>query len=136
MGWLLDGESRTYDSRLMQDFEKFPELRLLDKYHRVPAIVFGATIFAVGGFSAFVWGFVVSTVLLWHGTFTINSLAHVWGSQRYPTEDQSRNNFVLAVITLGEGWHNNHHQFISSARPHLLYFIPDVGRLRFNNRMT
>ena len=100
MGWLLDGESRRYDSRLMQDFEKFPELRLLDKFHRVPAIVFGAAIFAAGGFPAFVWGFVVSTVLLWHGTFTINSLAHVWGSQRYPTGDQSRNNFVLAVITL------------------------------------
>ena len=127
MGWLLDGGSRECDSRLMQDFEKFPELRLLEKYHRVPAILFGAAVYAVGGFPAFVWGFVVSTVVLWHGTFTINSLAHVWGSRPFETDDQSRNNFLLALITLGEGWHNNHHQFMYSVRQGLRWWEIDIS---------
>ena len=126
MGWLLDGESRRYDSRIMQDFERFPELRLLNKYHRVPAILFGVAVFAVGGYPVFLWGFVVSTVLLWHGTFTINSLSHVWGSQPYETRDQSRNNLFLALITLGEGWHNNHHQFMYSARQGLRWWEIDM----------
>ncbi len=127
MGWLLDGRSTSYDSRITQDFAKFPELRLLDKYHRVPAILFGATVFALGGFPAFVWGFVVSTVLLWHGTFTINSLSHVWGTQPFDTGDQSRNNFLLALITLGEGWHNNHHKFMSSVRQGLRWWEIDIS---------
>jgi stearoyl-CoA desaturase (delta-9 desaturase) len=62
-----------------------------------------------------VWGFFVSTVLLWHGTFLVNSLNHVWGSRRYATTDTSRNNAVLALLTMGEGWHNNHHHYMSSA---------------------
>ncbi len=126
MGWLLDAKSRGYDSRITADFDKFPELRLLNKYHRVPAILFGAALFAVGGFPAFVWGFIVSTVVLWHGTFTINSLAHVWGSRRFETGDESRNNFFLALITLGEGWHNNHHQFLYSARQGLRWWEIDI----------
>ena len=82
--------------------------------------------FAVGGYPAFLWGFVVSTVLLWHGTFTINSLAHLWGSKPFETGDESRNNFFLALITLGEGWHNNHHQFMSSARQGLRWWEIDI----------
>jgi stearoyl-CoA desaturase (delta-9 desaturase) len=116
IGWIVAGSASEYDRRLIQDFEKFPELRLLNKYHRVPAILFGAAVFAVGGYPAFLWGFVLSTVLLWHCTFSINSLAHLWGSRPFETGDQSRNNFFLALITLGEGWHNNHHQFMYSAR--------------------
>ncbi len=126
MGWLLDSKSKRYDSRIMQDFDKFPELRLLNTYHRVPAILFGAALFAVGGYPVFVWGFIVSTVVLWHGTFTINSLAHVWGSKRFATGDGSRNNFFLALITLGEGWHNNHHRFLSSARQGLRWWEIDM----------
>ena len=67
--------------------------------------------FFAGGWWALVWGLFVSTSLLWHGTFTINSLTHVWGSQRYETTDNSRNNFILALVTMGEGWHNNHHYY-------------------------
>ena len=126
IGWILDRSSREYDRRSIQDLEKFPELRLLDKYHRTPAILFGAAVFALGGFHVFLWGFVLSTVLLWHGTFTINSLAHLWGSRPLETKDQSRNNFVLALITLGEGWHNNHHQFMGSARQGLRWWEIDV----------
>ena len=70
----------------------------------------------VGGWPAFVWGYLVATVLLYHGTFLINSLTHIWGTRRFPTPDESRNNFVLAIVTLGEGWHNNHHYYMSSSR--------------------
>ena len=69
----------------------------------------------LGGGHALVWGYFVSTVLLWHGSFTINSLAHISGKRRYATSDDSRNNWLLALLTTGEGWHNNHHHYQSSA---------------------
>ena len=69
----------------------------------------------IGGSMGLFWGFFVSTVLLWHGSFSINSLAHVFGDKRYDTGEESRNNFWLAILTTGEGWHNNHHHFMSSA---------------------
>ena len=72
--------------------------------------------YAVDGFAGLVWGFCISTTLLWHATYTINSLSHRFGSQRYATGDDSRNNLWLALLTLGEGWHNNHHHFMASAR--------------------
>jgi stearoyl-CoA desaturase (delta-9 desaturase) len=74
---------------------------------------------------AFVWGFVLSTVCLYHGTFTINSLAHVWGNRRFETSDDSRNNFALALITMGEGWHNNHHKFMYACRQGLRWWEVD-----------
>jgi hypothetical protein len=72
-------------------------------------------VFLIGGFPLLVWGFFVSTVVLWHGTFTINSLSHVFGSRRYKTTDTSRNNLLLALVTCGEGWHNNHHYHQNTA---------------------
>ncbi len=126
IGWIIAGSSSDYDNRIVQDFEKVPELRFLNKHHRVPAILFGAAVAAVGGYGAFLWGFVLSTVLLWHCTFSINSLAHLWGSRPFETGDSSRNNLFLALITLGEGWHNNHHQFMFSARQGLRWWEIDV----------
>jgi len=126
IGWIIAGSSSEYDRRVIQDFAKFPELRILDKYHRAPAILFGAAIFAAGGYGVFLWGFVLSTVLLWHCTFSINSLAHLWGSRPFETRDHSRNNLFLALITLGEGWHNNHHQFMFSARQGLRWWEIDI----------
>jgi len=79
----------------------------------------------IGGLPLFLWGFCVSTVMLWHGTFFINSLAHVYGSVRYRTPDQSRNNWWLALLTLGEGWHNNHHHFQSSANQGFFWWEVD-----------
>jgi stearoyl-CoA desaturase (delta-9 desaturase) len=73
------------------------------------------------------WGGFFSTVLLWHGTFTINSLAHVWGSRRYKTTDDSRNNFFLALITMGEGWHNNHHYYQSTANQGFFWWEVDFS---------
>ncbi len=116
MGWMLSNRYGTTRLNRIKDFAKFPELVWLDRYWVVPVITFALTLTAIGGLSYFLWGFCVSTVFLWHGTFTINSLSHVWGSRRYHTNDTSRNNAVLSVITLGEGWHNNHHQFPSAAR--------------------
>ena len=97
------------------DLARFPELRWLDRHHFAPSWVLLGTLFLLGGFPAAIWGSFVSTVVLWHGTFTINSLAHAFGSRRYATRDDSRNNALLAVITLGEGWHNNHHHYPGSA---------------------
>ena len=126
IGWILKGAYSGYDSRIMQDFDKFPELRFLNRFHRLPAILFAAAVFAAGGYPVFLWGFVVSTVLLWHGTMSINSLAHVWGSRPFETGDQSRNNLFVALITLGEGWHNNHHRFMASARHGFRWWEIDI----------
>jgi stearoyl-CoA desaturase (delta-9 desaturase) len=82
---------------------------------------------AIRGFDGFLWGYVVSTCFLMHGTFTINSLAHVYGSRRYETTDTSRNNFWLALITMGEGWHNNHHHYMSSANQGFYWWEIDMS---------
>jgi stearoyl-CoA desaturase (delta-9 desaturase) len=79
-------------------------------------------LFVAGGWFALVWGFFVSTTLLWHGTFTINSLTHVFGRRRYATTDNSRNSGILALVTLGEGWHNNHHYYQRSVRQGFLWW--------------
>ena len=126
VGWVLSNDYDNYDPALIHDFAKFPELRWLDRYFWVPPAVLGAAMFLIGGLPVFVWGFVVSTVLLFQGTFAINSLAHVWGSRRFDTPDDSRNNFFLAIITLGEGWHNNHHQFMYACHQGLLWWEIDV----------
>ena len=115
-GWILSRELEGTDLSRIKDFAKYPELRWLNRYWVLPVIAAGAATFAIGGFFALVWGFGVCQVLTWHGTFTINSLSHLWGSRRYATEDDSRNNPVLALITMGEGWHNNHHHYQVSAR--------------------
>lgn len=118
IGWFLDGQHEATDFSRVRDLAKFPELVWLNqrRFALLPAVAFGLITWAIGGTHALVWGFFVSTVLLWHGTFTINSLAHLFGSRRYTTGDESRNNPLLALITLGEGWHNNHHHYQSSAR--------------------
>ncbi len=116
MGWIL---SRQHDETLWEqipDLAKFPELRFLNRFHVIPPLVYGTAIFLAFGWPGFIWGFLVSTVALWHGTFTINSLSHVFGTQRYKTTDTSRNNFWLSILTMGEGWHNNHHAYELSTR--------------------
>jgi len=115
VGWILakDYDETRWDQ--IPDLAKYPELQWLNKYHLIPGILYAIALFAIGGLPVMVWGFVISTVLLWHGTFTINSLSHVYGTRRYETTDTSRNNPLLAILTLGEGWHNNHHCYMSSA---------------------
>jgi stearoyl-CoA desaturase (delta-9 desaturase) len=111
VGWIVSRKNDETDWKKIPDFAKYPELRLLNTFHVVPPILLAVVLFWLGGAWALVWGFFVSTTLLWHGTFTINSLAHLFGRRRYETTDDSKNNFFLAMITLGEGWHNNHHYY-------------------------
>ncbi len=112
--WIFSKRGLTIDYTTIKDFQKYPELVWLEKWERLPPVILGVLVWAVAGWSGLVVGFFVSTVLLFHGTFTINSLSHVFGKQPYVTGDDSRNNLFLAIITLGEGWHNNHHHFPSA----------------------
>jgi stearoyl-CoA desaturase (delta-9 desaturase) len=116
MGWILTPRYAETPVESIRDMAAYPELRWLDRHKHVPTFAYGALMFALFGWVGLVWGFLVSTVILWHGTFCINSLAHVYGTRRYPTVDTSRNNLWLTLLTGGEGWHNNHHYFCSSAR--------------------
>ncbi len=118
VGWIFARRSGEADLKQVPDFAKYPELVWLNAHSRqnLPALGLALLCLAFGGWSCLVVGFFWSTVLLFHGTFAINSLAHVAGSRRYPTGDDSRNNFWLALLTLGEGWHNNHHYYQVSTR--------------------
>jgi stearoyl-CoA desaturase (delta-9 desaturase) len=126
VGWILSDSYNKTEMHLIRDFAKFPELRWLDRYHLVPPAVLAVALFLFGGWGALVWGFFISTVILWHGSFTINSLAHLFGRRRYQTTDTSRNNWWLALITLGEGWHNNHHHYMASVRQGFFWWEIDV----------
>jgi len=126
VGWVLSADYDEVDETRVRDLTKFPELRWLDRYPWVPPLALGVALFALGGWGAFLWGFVISTVILWHGTFTINSLSHVWGSRRFNTPDDSRNNLCLALITLGEGWHNNHHRFQGASHNGIFWWEIDI----------
>jgi stearoyl-CoA desaturase (Delta-9 desaturase) len=127
VGWIVCRKYQATNLDTIRDFAKYPELRWLNDYYLVPPIMLGAACFALGGWSALVTGFFLSTVLTYHGTFLINSLAHVMGTRRYATTDTSRNSFVLAMITLGEGWHNNHHHYQSTAHQGFFWWEIDVS---------
>ena len=116
VGWVVSTKYDSTDWDAIKDFARYPELRWLNTYHVVPGVALAVLCFLAGGWQWLVWGFFVSTVLLYHGTFTVNSLAHMWGSRRYETSDDSRNNFWIALWTGGEGWHNNHHHYMASVR--------------------
>jgi len=115
VGWILSDDYVETREEAIRDFARFPELRFLNRFYLVPPVLLALALLLIGGFPLLVWGFFVSTVVLWHGTFTINSLSHVFGSRRYRTTDTSRNNFLLALVTCGEGWHNNHHYHQNTA---------------------
>ena len=116
LGWIFSRKHDGPDLAKVSDLVRYPELMWLHKLEILPAIILAGLCFLVAGWSGLVVGFLWSTVLVYHGTFCINSLAHVRGSKRYVTGDDSRNNFLLAVFTMGEGWHNNHHAYQSSVR--------------------
>jgi stearoyl-CoA desaturase (delta-9 desaturase) len=116
VGWILASDHEATEVERVPDLAKYAELRWLDDYYAVPAIVMAVALYFLGGMSALVWGFLVSTVLCWHCTFMINSLTHMFGRRRYVTRDDSRNSAILAVLTLGEGWHNNHHYWQTCTR--------------------
>src|SRR5262245_24932294 len=121
-GWFLCPRYDATDAALISDLAGNPELRFLNRFHLLPPAALAAGTAVLGRLlqhyapstntsaaQMFVWGFLISTVLVYHGTFIVNSLAHVFGTRRFATKDDSRNNPVIALITFGEGWHNNHH---------------------------
>ncbi|MDE2305457.1 MAG: acyl-CoA desaturase [Gammaproteobacteria bacterium] len=139
MGWFLSNRHFAADYRRVPDLTRYPELRMLDRFDIAVPVLLAVAVFLLGvllhriapglgtnGWQMLVWGFFVSTVAVYHGTYTINSLAHVFGRQRYATGDGSRNNALLALITLGEGWHNNHHHYPSSARQGFFWWEIDL----------
>jgi stearoyl-CoA desaturase (delta-9 desaturase) len=116
LGWIFARRHDGPDLAKVTDLTRYPELMWLHKYEQAPAVVLALLCFLIAGWSGLVVGFLWSTVLVYHATFCINSLAHVSGRKRYVTGDDSRNNWLLAVFTMGEGWHNNHHAYQSSVR--------------------
>jgi len=139
MGWFLSRRHFAPDLGRVRDLLKYPELRWLDRFDILVPFVLALGLLLIGqwleahrlelgvtGGQLLVWGFFVSTVACYHGTYTINSLCHVWGRRRYATGDESRNNFWLALITLGEGWHNNHHRYPMSVRQGFYWWEIDI----------
>jgi stearoyl-CoA desaturase (Delta-9 desaturase) len=139
MGWFLSHEHLQPDFSRVKDLLKYPELRFLDRFDVLVPVVFAIGIFLFGivlehlaphlgtnGWQMLVWGFFISTVATYHGTYTINSLSHVFGKQRYRTGDTSRNNPWLALLTLGEGWHNNHHHYPAATRQGFYWWEIDL----------
>lgn len=137
MGWFTARANFATDLRAVRDLARFPELCFLDRFDIVIALLlalglygFGAALETWGaqtsGMQMLIWGFFISTVVLYHCTYTINSLAHTIGSKRYDTKDDSGNSFLLAVITFGEGWHNNHHYYPASTRQGFFWWEIDL----------
>jgi stearoyl-CoA desaturase (Delta-9 desaturase) len=119
IGWFLnDQKHKKIDpsNPVVRDFSKYPEVRLLDEYYFVPPLLLGLAMYAIGGFPWLVWGFCLPTMTLAHATFAINTINHLYGSRRFETRDESRNNALTALFAAGEGWHNNHHRYQRSAR--------------------
>ncbi len=127
VGWVFREDTADTDEKLIPDLIKFPELLFIDRHSLLPTLIYGLTLYMFLGLGGLVWGYFVSTILLYHGTYVINSLCHVWGKKRFVTGDTSRNNFWLALITLGEGWHNNHHHYQHSARQGFYWWEIDVS---------
>ncbi|CCU73206.1 MAG: acyl-CoA desaturase [Thalassolituus sp.] len=138
-GWFTCDASFKTQMHRINDFAKYPELRWLDRYDIFAPMLLLALLFVAGellaafapaletnGLQLIVWGFVISTVILFHSTVTINSLGHIWGKKRFNNKDESRNNAILALLTLGEGWHNNHHRWAVSARQGFYWYEIDI----------
>jgi stearoyl-CoA desaturase (delta-9 desaturase) len=114
--WFIDAANQATPLAELRDFARFPELRWLERNEFVPIAVFALACYALGGFAGWVWTANVSTVLLCHATFALNSVSHRFGPRRYATRDRSTNLFSIALLTFGEGWHNNHHRWPGRAR--------------------
>jgi stearoyl-CoA desaturase (delta-9 desaturase) len=139
IGWLTSRANFPTRTRYVQEWTRYPELRWINRFDTVIPILLAGAIYLAGlwlekfapslgtnGLQLLVWGFFISTVVLLHATCTINSLDHMFGTRRYDTSDTSRNNAILALLTLGEGWHNNHHHYAVSARQGFRWWELDI----------
>lgn len=131
MGWIFRGTAQNNSIQTMQryspDLMRDPFLVKLDKFYWVPIAVVASVLFAVGGLPMVLWGVFLRVVFGWHCTWLVNSATHLWGSRRFETRDDSRNNGLIAALTWGEGWHNNHHAYPRSARHGLRWFEVDIN---------
>ena len=138
-GWILCRKYVGYDAKVVKDLARYPELRFIGRYHMIAPVSLAVGIFFLGawlekgwpglgtsGWQMLGWGFFVSTVLCYHITFLVNSAAHTMGRVRFNTGDNSRNNWWVALLTLGEGWHNNHHRWPASERQGMYWWEIDV----------
>jgi len=131
MGWLLLGETKHSNASLFSKYA--PDLTKdrfyvwLNDYHWVPMIVLGVLLYAMGGLPFVLWGICLRVVVGLHCTWLVNSATHMWGTRRFETRDDSRNNLLIALITSGEGWHNNHHAHPTSARHGLAWYEFDLS---------
>ncbi len=125
MLWFLVDDYNEYDPKIIKDYMKYPEIVWLDKYHWIPPLTFSILLGMIS-WPVLVWGYGVANFISGHATWTINSLAHVYGKQRFNTGDTSRNNFWLALLTFGEGWHNNHHYYRHSANQGFYWWEIDL----------
>tara|TARA_B100000941_G_scaffold240227_1_gene183575 strand:- start:155 stop:1096 length:942 start_codon:yes stop_codon:yes gene_type:complete len=139
IGWITSRKNFLTDYKAIKDFARYPELVFLNRFNKLIPLLLGVLLFVSGewlslndpslktnGWQLIVWGWFISTTALLHGTSTINSLSHLYGQRRFDTGDESRNNFWLSLITLGEGWHNNHHYYMHSARQGFYWWEIDI----------
>ncbi len=139
MGWFLTKSNFVTNTKLIRELIRFPELRIIDRFDLLMPLALSISLWGLGyyleqyepslhtnGFQLFIWGFSISTIMLYHATFLVNSVAHQWGKKRYETKDTSRNNFLIAILTFGEGWHNNHHHYPGSARQGFYWWEIDL----------
>ena len=131
MGWILMGKSMHHDAttlaRYVPDLAKDRFQVWITRYHYVPMIVLGLALLAIGGLPFLLWGIFLRTVVGLHATWLVNSATHLWGSRRFATRDTSTNNWIVALLTFGEGWHNNHHAYPTSARHGLKWYEVDLN---------
>jgi stearoyl-CoA desaturase (delta-9 desaturase) len=130
MGWIMFGQSKHADTKLMSkyapDLAKDPFYVWLNNYHLVPLIILSVILYAVGGLQLFLWATCLRVVLGLHATWLVNSATHMFGTRRFETRDDSRNSWWVAILTFGEGWHNNHHAHPTSARHGLAWYELDI----------
>ena len=127
IGWIIFQPQDATDMHQVRDLSKYRELRLLEVFHWLPPLCLIGLCYLLDGWTGVVWGFIVSTVLLYHGTFLVNSACHIFGKRRFKTSDESKNNALVAILTLGEGWHNNHHHYQSSANQGFFWWEVDIS---------
>ncbi|MCP3984369.1 MAG: acyl-CoA desaturase [bacterium] len=127
LGWIVCEKYEETDLEAIPDFARYPELVFLNRWHLLPPALAAIFCFLVGGWSGLWIGFFLSTALGYHATFAINSLTHIFGRRRYATTDTSRNSLIMALITFGEGWHNNHHHYQASANMGFYWWEIDIS---------
>jgi stearoyl-CoA desaturase (delta-9 desaturase) len=131
VGWIVFGETMHNNTRIMSRFA--PDLGKdrfhvwLSNYHYVPVVLLGLLLLAAGGWPMVLWALCLRTVLGLHATWLVNSATHMWGKRRFATRDDSRNSWWVALLTFGEGWHNNHHAHPTSARHGLAWYEFDMN---------